>query len=130
MIGKNLLSRRSSFPWFFILCIIRRCSLFEPGSEFFHRMSQAPFFEYGSRHGGNCTRRFRCAALPRIIQQPFFEGFRIRVVFYCPRQKGSLYRQSNGVGCLIALTLAPASFSSFEGIEQSLANIGGPKRLH
>ena len=66
--------------------IVRRRSLLEPEPEPAQFMGQAPFVENSSGHGEGGTGQFRGFAAQRIIKQPFFKRFRLRVVFDRPLQ--------------------------------------------
>ena len=97
-------------PFSFILGIVGRRSLAEPDSKLPQRMGQSPFVENGSCHGRRRARKFWSCAGERIIEQPFFKCFGIRVFGNGPRQQIALDRQSDRIGCLVAFAFAPAPF--------------------
>src|ERR1700722_16040937 len=92
-------------------------------------MGQAPFVENSSGHGEGGAGQFRGLAASRIIEQPFFKGFRLRVVFDRLLQQRPLDRKSEGVGRLIPFAFSSASFRCFECREEGPAHIGWAKRL-
>src|SRR4030095_7762292 len=92
-------------------------------------MSQAPLFENRPCQGRNGARWFQCTVFHRVVQQPLFERFRIRILLNRALQKRALDGQPDAVGGLIALAFAPLSFRGFKGGEQGLANCGGPESL-
>src|ERR1700722_796809 len=87
-------------------------------------MGQAPFVENGSSHGERGAGQFRGLAAHRVVEQPFFKGFRFWIVFNRPLQKRPLDRKSEGVGRLIPFAFSPASFRGFQCREQRPAHIG------
>ena len=90
--------------------IVRGRSLLEPEPELAQCMGQAPFVENSSGHGEGGASQFRGLAAQRIIEQPFFKGFWLRVVFDRPLQQRPLDRKSEGVGRLIPFAFSSASF--------------------
>jgi len=91
-------------------------------------MGQAPFLEHSSGHGESRADQFASLAGRGIVEQPFLECVRLRVVFDRLSQQIPLDRKPEGVGCLIPFAFSPASFRRFERREERFANIGRPKR--
>src|SRR5580693_8374182 len=110
--------------------ILRRRPLLQPEPELAQRMGQAPFVENSSGHGEGGAGQFRGLAAQRIIEQPFFKGFRLRIVFDRSLQQRPLDRKSEGVGRLIPFAFSSASFRGFECRQQGPAHIGRAKRVH
>src|SRR5437016_8875966 len=67
--------------------IVRRRSLLQPEPELSQCVGEAPFFEYSPGHGEGGADQFPRLAGQRIVEQPFFERFRPRIVFNCLSQE-------------------------------------------
>jgi hypothetical protein len=93
-----------------ISAIVRRRSLLEPESELAQCMGQAPFVKNSSGHGEGGAGQFRSLAAQRIIEQPFFKGLRLRVIFDRPSQQRALDRKPESVGRLIPFPISSSSF--------------------
>ena len=88
-------------------------ALIQPIFELMERVRKAPLFKNGAGHGGYGSGRFR-RARQSALEQPFLEGFRVRIVLYRALEQIPLDRQPDAVRRLVALAVAPASLGRFE----------------
>ncbi len=102
-------------------------ALVQPIFELMERVRKTPLFKNGAGHGRDGSGRFRCAR-QSALQQPCFEGFRVRIVLHRALEQIPLDRKSDRVGRLVTLAAAPASLGRFEGGEQRSADFRGPSR--
>jgi len=104
--------------------IVRRRSLLEPDLNS-PSMGEAPFLEH-SLAMAKWGRPIPAPCRSEVVEQPFFECFRPRIVFNCLSQS-SLDRKPEGIGSLIPLAFSSLSFRGFERGEQGPAYVGWAK---
>lgn len=123
----HFFSWRPSLFRIFTLGIVGRCSLFEPNSEFSHRVCQTPFFQDASRH---CRHGARRMSALRIVQQPRLKHLRVGILLNDVFKDFPLEGKPDGVGSLVALAAFAPSIGSIERGDQSFANVGRAERRH